>query len=558
MQPTQPYMQPPLAPQDPLRVPRRQLDPQDILDIARRNKSWLAGPTLAGLVIAVVVAFLWPDTYVSTAVIRVVPPQVPEAFIPANLTSQMSQRINSMGQQILSRSTLSSIIETYGLYPRQRERLPLEDVIEKMRRDITIGSVQNIQPARGNALTAFQVEFAYENRYLAQKVTSDIVTRFINENTRERTTQTAMTTQFLRDQWQAAKNDLDELERKLTDFRIRHAGQLPDQWQVNVQQMSALETRITSLNGAIGRLNQEKLVLESEIRLARDRIASILKGAEGAPMEVGDERLSRLNEQIRTAERNLAALLDTYKRNHPDVQRYEAQIEVLRRERDEHLAALQQKAEEQKGPVLGPQQAAEVRDLNGKIQRLVTQVRAKDLEIQDHQKEIAQANARIQELQRRMESAPVGEQEYTALLREYDLAKRRYDDLNLKKSTSEIVTDLEKRNQGETLELLDPPSLPEKPTRPIRSAIIVLGFFAGAGIGGVLVFLREMKDTSLKSLKDVRAYTQLTVLGCIPLLENDLVVMRRRRMAWLAWATAGLFSALAMAGSIYYYYATRI
>ncbi len=554
----QPYSQPPTTLQDPLRVQRRQLDPQDILEIVRRNKSWLLAPALAGLVVAVVVAFLWPDTYVSTAVIRVVPPQVPEAFVPASLTSQMSQRINSMGQQILSRSTLSSIVETYGLYPRKRERLPLEDIIEDMRRDIEIGSVRNIQPARGNTLTAFQVEFAYENRYLAQKVTSDIVTRFINENTRERTTQTAMTTQFLRDQWQAAKNDLDALERKLTDFRIRNAGQLPDQWPVNVQQMSALETRITSLNGAIGRLNQEKLVLEAEIRVTRDRIASILKGSEASPVEIGDPRLARLNEQIRAAERNLAALLDTYKPNHPDVQRYQAQIEVLRRERDDHLETLKRKAGEQKGPVLGPEQAAEVRDLNARIQRLVTQVRAKDLEIQDDEKEIAQANQRIQALQRRMEAAPVGEQEYTALLREYDLAKRRYDDMNLKKSTSEIVTDLEKRNQGETLELLDPPSLPEQPTRPIRSAIIVLGAFAGAGLGGVLVFLREMKDSSLKTLKDVRAYTQLTILGCIPLLENDLVVMRRRRMAWLAWATAGLFSALAMAGSIYYYYATKV
>jgi uncharacterized protein involved in exopolysaccharide biosynthesis len=125
-------------------------------------------------------------------------------------------------------------------------------------------------------------------------------------------------------------------------------------------------------------------------------------------------------------------------------------------------------------------------------------------------------------------------------------------------SQSQIATDLENRKQGETLELLDPASLPERPAKPIRSIMIIMGVCLGVGAGGILVFLREMKDASLKTLKDVRAYTQLTILGSVPLLENDLVVMRRRRMAWLGWTAACVFAIAAMAGSIYYYYATKV
>ncbi len=539
-------------------MPRRQLDPEDILDIVRRNKSWIAGPALAGLVIAVVVAFLWPDTYVSTAVIRVVPPQVPRSFVPSNVATGMSERINSMAQSILSRATLGSIIETYGLYVRQRQSLPMEDIIEDMRKDIKIGHVRNIQPTRGNTLTAFQISFAYENRYLAQKVTNDLVTRFINQNTREQASQSAITTQFLKDQWQSAKNDLDAIEQKLTEFRVRNAGQLPDQWALNMQQLSALEARISSLNGEAARLNQDKLVLESRVRIIQDRIKAIMN-APVASGEYVDARLARYDEQIRLAERTLAALLENYTPNHPDVKRYEGQIRLLRKERKEYLAGRAQASPEQPDAVkLAPAQAAELRRLNEELQDKQIQIRAKELDIENAARQIKNANERLQAIQKRLQAAPYGQQEYADLLRDYEMAKRRYDELNVKKSQSEIATDLENRKQGETLELLDPASLPETPTQPMRAPIILLGLLVGTGLGGALVFFREVKDTSLKTLKDVRAYTQLAVLGSIPLLENDLVVMRRRRMAWLAWTTACLFALIAMAGSVYYYYATKV
>ena len=92
------------------------------------------------------------------------------------------------------------------------------------------------------------------------------------------------------------------------------------------------------------------------------------------------------------------------------------------------------------------------------------------------------------------------------------------------------------------------PSNPAPPSQRTR-ALMVLGI--------VLAGAREMKDTSLKNLKDVRAYTQLAILGSVPLLENDFVVRRRRRIAWLGWTVACLTAALVMAGSIVYYYATK-
>jgi capsular polysaccharide biosynthesis protein len=125
-------------------------------------------------------------------------------------------------------------------------------------------------------------------------------------------------------------------------------------------------------------------------------------------------------------------------------------------------------------------------------------------------------------------------------------------------SSSQIATNLENRRQGEQLELLDPASLPQTPSEPKRYVIISVGAAVGLVVGLLIAGVREIKDTSLKNLKDVRAYTQLPILGSIPLLENDMVVKMRKRWSWMAWSTACLIGMLIMSGSVVYYYATRV
>jgi hypothetical protein len=88
--------------------------------------------------------------------------------------------------------------------------------------------------------------------------------------------------------------------------------------------------------------------------------------------------------------------------------------------------------------------------------------------------------------------------------------------------------------------------------------IVGVGTCIGLAFGMTVAGAREVQDTSLKNLKDVRAYTQLTVLASVPLLENDFVVRRRRRMAWLLWSAACFMGILIMSGAIAYYYVRRV
>ena len=100
-------------------VQRRALDVEDYIDIARRHKGWIFGPAFAALVVSVVGAFLYPDTYVSTATVRVNAQQVPTSYVTANINQQTQDRISSLAQSILSRSMLAALVNTNQLYPKE-------------------------------------------------------------------------------------------------------------------------------------------------------------------------------------------------------------------------------------------------------------------------------------------------------------------------------------------------------------------------------------------------------------------------------------------------------
>lgn len=544
--------------QDLISTPRRPLDVEDYIDIVRRHRGWMVGPSFAALVISVVVAFFWPDSYVSSGAIRVVPPQVPERYVPSNVNMEMSQHINSMAQGILSRTMLTNIIQTHGLYRQELSRNPMEDIIELMKRRIRIGSVLDVQARGRGTMSAFAISFEYDNRYLAQKVTSDLMSRFITENLRTRSNQSRETTQFLKEQWQAAKKRLEELEGKRTQFRLQNAGRLPDELQANLQTLRSLEAQLASVNETISRIGQEKLLMESQIRIFQDQIASLGSAGEQLGASVKNERLVQMEREILGLQTALSGLRERYRDNHPDVKRLQSQIAVLKKIRDDLLTEDDRKKPETPAAAKPSSLALRgARDLEAAIARLQTQIQARDMEMEERQKEQTQLKNTIKGYNSRIQASPVMEQEYAELTRDFNLAKARYDDLNLKMSQSEIATDLENRNQSETLEVLDPASLPETPTKPNRWLIVGIGLGMGIMLGVVVAGAREVKDASLKSLKDARAYTNLPVLGTVPLLENDLVVRRKRRLVWLAWSAACMLGILAMTSSIYYYYASK-
>jgi polysaccharide chain length determinant protein (PEP-CTERM system associated) len=549
MQPTETYS-----------TPRRAMDVEDYIDLVRRHKGWIFGPFLFTLVASVVGVYLYPDVYVSQEVIKIVPQQVPQNMVQSAINQQMSDRINSMAQTILSRTTLTNIINTFNLYQRERARMPIEDVVENMKKDILIQPVAS-STGPADRVPAFAITFSYENRLLAQRVVQDLGSRFIDENIRNRSNATFQTTTFIKDQLDDARKELNTAEDKVASFRMQNNGKLPDQVDSNMHQLAALQSQAAYLSSRISSANQERLQTESNIRIFKDQLSNLTKDASQAPhvSEHKSEEILEAQREVTNWEGQLAVLRQHYKDSFPDVQNAIARVAGAHKKLEElQSEETSRTAEAPVIPVANQQAVRESRELEATIRRYQSAMEARDLDIQDSTKELKTVNDAIKGYQGRIETIPLGEKEYSDLLRDRDLVKARFIDLSEKLGKAEIAQEMEGRKQGETLELLDPASLPTTPTEPRRPLVISIGAALGLLLGIAIAGAREMKDTSLKNLKDVRAYTQMAILGSVPLLENDFVVRRRRRLAWLGWTTACLAAAVVMSGSVVYYYVTKV
>jgi polysaccharide chain length determinant protein (PEP-CTERM system associated) len=552
-----------MQPTENFSVPRRSLDIEDFIDILRRHKGWIFGPFLLTLVASVVGVYLWPDSYESVAVVKIVPQQVPQNMVQSSISNDLADRINSMATTVLSRNVLTTIINNLDLYQRERKRLPMDDVIENiMRKDVRITPMMAGQGSR--AVPAFTVQFTYPDRLLANKVVQDIVSRFIAENINSRSSATTESTQFFTDQAQQAKKELEALEEKVSTFKAQNNGRLPEQVDLNYRNLQTLQTNYQMLTSSKNRAEMDKLTLETNLRVEKGRKSELTREVPTAAAAIAamkSERILEIEREIRNYEDTLATARQQYTDDYPAVKTLKSRLDVARARK----AEVQKEEAEAKAaapapavPVANRQLQLEVLDVEGNVQRLESASRARDLEIADYDKQIKATQAAISRLEAQINAAPLGEQQYADLLRERDIAKQRYIDLDAHLNTAQIAKDLENRGQGERLEQLDAPSLPQYPTEPKRPQVIGMGAGLGLVLGIMIAAAREMKDTSLKNLKDVRAYTQMTILGSVPLLENDFVVRRRRRIAWLGWTTACLLAAVTMAGSVVFYYATKV
>jgi uncharacterized protein involved in exopolysaccharide biosynthesis len=541
-------------------VSRRPPDIEDYIDILRRYRSWIVGPTFAGLVVAVVVAFLWPDTFVSEAVMRITPQQISERLVPSNISTQMAERLIAMQQQIESRTSLQELIQrpSLNLYPKERQRKPMEDVIEQMRKAITITLLDAGASQQQRFASAFRISFSYADRYKAQAVVRELVSKFTEETNNQLRQQASTTTLFLNDQLKAAKERLDQLDADIAKFKAENAGRLPDQLESNLQAVNTLQLEQNSVNEAISRDSQDKMMLETELQNLQHEATFIDSNIEqtSGREAIKNDRIIQLNNRIMQYDSDLSAARQRYQPDHPDIRSLEAQLKMLTKQRDdlekEETSAAAKAGAPKKIPNL--QVAQSLEKLHLQEANVQTQIQARNMEMEARAKRLKELQAEIAAYRARIEAAPINEQRYEELQRDYKLAQADYNDKSQKKEISVTSSNLEERKAGENLETLDPASLPEQASEPNRLLIAGAGTGLGLFLGVFMAGVKEMKDTSLKNLKDVRAYTNLPVLSSIPLLENALLVRRKRRLFWLGWSTAIIIGTVAMSSSMYYYY----
>jgi uncharacterized protein involved in exopolysaccharide biosynthesis len=342
---------------------------------------------------------------------------------------------------------------------------------------------------------------------------------------------------------------------------------LPDQFQANVQAENAAEAEAARMADTLSQAQARKVMLEQSLQnLIADQNFYVQHGEDvvnsgGGGGGVKSQQLVALEALLTQQKSRLASMLKLYGENYPEINSIRAEISVT----ESQKADLEKQLEAQAAstPEKGPTKVANV-GVQARLEELKNSIATIKIQIQTTQGDIDRiiknqglVAQKIVAYQARIEQAPLNEQEYMQLTSDYQLAKTNYESMVQKRDSSETAKDLEQHKGGENLELLDPASLPEQATDPNRPAWAAIGTALGLVIGIVLAGAKEMRDASLKNLKDVRAYTNLPVLSSIPLLENALLVRRKRRLFWLAWSSSFIVGCLAMTVSVYYHFFGR-
>jgi polysaccharide chain length determinant protein (PEP-CTERM system associated) len=503
-------------------IPGKTYKPEDVVEAAWRRRWIIVGPFVLIAVASVIVAAIQPDRYRSEALLQIVPQQVPQDYVRSAVTVPLDSRLQAILQQILSRTQLERIVQEFNLYPDERKRMLMEDVIERMRsKHVLIGGVPN---GRINS-SAFRVGFEAGNPKTAMLVAERLASLFINANLQDRSVFADQTDQFLQNQLAETRRQLKEYETKLEEFRKLNPGRMPGELQNNQQALGNVQSQVQALQESINRDRDRQLMLQ---RMIADAAAAPPPPApaDGAPMPA-----ARQLEQERTRLRNMQMRL---KPNHPDIGIQQRIIRDL--EQKATAEAMQQ-------PVSATVSSAGA----SRVSELQAESDALDRRVASKQEDEKRLMATMSMYRQRVESAPSTESRLTELMRDYTTLQGTYQNLLSKSQEAKVAANLERQQIGEQFKVLDSARIPQRPSTPNRPLLILIGSLLGLGCGVALAALLEYRDKSLRSDDDVIVALSLPVLARVPTMTTAAERRRQKRFRLMLASSGALAVVLCVA-----------
>jgi polysaccharide chain length determinant protein (PEP-CTERM system associated) len=475
----------------------RELNSTDAKRVLRRYWWILPISTVLLTLVGWVLANVLPKRYTSQTMVLVEEPYVPSKYVEPVNTSDLDHRLATMQEQILSRSRLQPIIERLNLYPEDRGRMHIDDLVERLRGALTVKPVEAMQGTGPHQLPGFYITATFDTPELAQQVCTEITSMFLAQNARQTEQQATRTTSFLGEQLAEAKKKLDEEDAKLAEFKRQHPGSLPEDTQGNIGMLMGTNTQLEANTQAIARAEQEKAFNESLLQQEEANWKTRTNG--GTNVDAADQQLALLQDK-------LTDLRSRYTPDHPDVIKTESQIAELKKRMAEPA---------KQAPANAPAQSTHEPP---QLQLLRAKVKQDDLTIANLKREQAQIQAQTRQIQGRVEATPMVEQQYKEITRDHQTASDIYNELLKKSQSSTMAGALVHQEDSEQFRVYDPPNLPQNPSFPKKPYFLGGGAVGGLALGFGILFLLAMMDKTIHSEHDAELFLQLPVLTVVPTL----------------------------------------
>jgi len=475
----------------------RTLSVDDYFGILKRRGWMIAVPAILLTLIGFGLTFVVTPQYVSQTLILVEQQKVPDEYVKPVIEEDLTARLASMKEQILSRSRLEPIIERFNLYGTKKTSM--DDRIDQTRKNIDIKPIHS-EMARTGGLPGFFISFRDSDPHTAQLVCGEIASLFVTANLNARAQSAEGTTDFLKGQLADAKRNLDDQDAKLAAFQSKYMGRLPGEESPNMSMLTSLNTQLDAATQALARMEQDKSYMESMLAQQQSMSTQVSERGGSSP--------SAQQAQLQALQSEEVDLTRRYTDDYPDVVAVRRKIKELQAQ----IAA---------APAPAPTSAATPasttpnRNDSPGVQQLRAQLRSIDQGITAKRHEQAMIQNQVRVYQDRISSSPLVQEEYKNITRDYQTAQAFYDELLKKMNQSKMATDLERRQQGEQFSVMDQPNLPDGPFFPRRGVFVGAGLAGGLILGIMLVAWREYRDTAMRSERDVWAFTKLPTLGVI-------------------------------------------
>lgn len=521
----------------------------EYVQMVKRRKWQITLPT-----IAVFLAVFWvvrdlPNFYVSTTFLSLTPPAISEKVAPSLTDEDLSQRLQSINQSVLSRSSLEPMIEKYKLYESERESgTPLERVVDRMRNNVTVLP----EKADNEKVVGFRISFRDRLPESARAVTAELATKYVTAQNVESTLSAETTREFINNQMALAKSNLDALEKQRLDIMMRNVETLPESSQGLIAQLEGLRQREGTISKDKETLITEKGRLQDSIRSLNSQMRLIENFGEKETQQAV-EQASRIEDtpaygQLvqKRAEFNakLENLKKKYRGKHPEIVQTQTDINKINEELEKLSANTDQRVKQANQAGL---RKAELQRKNLEIdkERAENQIGQIEQQLQIKDGDLRQNTVQIASLESKINSIPNVKVALESVSNQYQSAKSAYDELLKKYNNAQQQVEVESNAQGETIRVVDPANLPQTPENATKKPLFIgLGALIGLLIGLLLAAVFEVPRLfKIQNIDDAKHYTGLPVLAAVPPLLTEQEIYWKNRLHLLKIA-AGIVIAI--------------
>ncbi len=525
----------------------RQRKPGELIGIVKRQKWLILLPMLTMTVAIGYVVYRLPSIYESTSLLTVKPPTISSNLVQSLSSQDLSQRLTTINQEVLSRSSLEPMVQKYDLYKQERNAgMPMELIIEKMYKNIVV----KLDETGNEKVAAFRISYRDRDPQAARNVTAELASKYVNAQVQQSTEIAESTNELFEKQLNEKKNALDDLEKQRLDIMMANVATLPESEQGLVAQLQGLRQREDTITKEKQTLYNEK-GRQSDAISSNNRQMRLIEdfgeretqdSARGASIEE-TPAYGELTKKRADLNAQLDNLLKVYKEKHPAVIAKQSEIARINEEFEnlrKNSERIVQKATD-KGRLKGELQKKNIelenQRIQGQIGLIEQQLSQKDIEREQNSGQIAALEAKINTI-------PNVKVALEGVNARYTSAKGTYDEILKKKNDAETVVGVETNAQGETIRVQDPANVPQSPVAPKRFLLTLLGSGIGLFFGLILAaFFEVPRLFKIQNIEDAKHYTGLPVLASVPPLLSAGEKVWIRRSHWLKLA-AGLAAAI--------------